>query len=168
MGREVELRTVNLVLRSFRSGDVDDSRAYRDDSEFARFLRHIPQPFTQQHAEEFVAVNMTEPWETLPTFAVVLDGHVIGTVNFKIDPAKRVAMIGYAIARAHWGRGLATEAATAALRWAVAEHDLVEIWASTDADNVRSRRVLEKLGMTLDPDAAGEVTYRVRRVSFQQ
>jgi RimJ/RimL family protein N-acetyltransferase len=161
MGREVELVTTRLVLRSFRTDDVEDARAYRDDREFARFLPHVPQPFTQKDAERFVETNMTEPWETLPTFAIVLDGRVIGTVNFEIDAANRVAMLGYAIARAHWGRGFALEAATAAVRWAFAEHELVEIWASTDADHVRSRRVLEKLGMTLDPSGTRDVRYRL-------
>src|SRR3569623_3690384 len=128
-----------------------------------------PQPFTRADAEAFVAVNMTDPWETLPTFAIVLDGHVIGTVNLEIDPASRTAMIGYAIARSHWGRGLAAEAARAAIAWAFAEHDLDEIWASTHVDHVQSRRVMEKLGMTFDPamtgqrGAAGDVVYRLRR-----
>ena len=148
MGRELEIGTARLLLRSFRRTDVDDALAYRDDPEFARFLPHVPQPFTRADAEAFVAVNMTEPWETLPTFAIVLDDRVVGTVNFDIDPAARSAMLGYAIARAHWGRGIAVEAATAALEWAFTEHDLTEIWASTNVDHVRSRRVLEKLGMT--------------------
>jgi len=159
----MELRTANVVLRRFRESDVDDALAYRNDPEFARFLPHIPQPFTRADAERFVATNRTEPWDTLPTFAIVLDHHVIGTVNFEIDPATHVAMIGYAIARAHWGRGLATEAARAALEWAFAEHDLVEVWASTDAANVRSRRVLEKLGMTPGPGDTREVRYSIRR-----
>jgi ribosomal-protein-alanine N-acetyltransferase len=150
MGRDIVLRTPRLVLRSFRATDVDDALAYRNDPEFARFLRHIPQPFTRADAEAFVAVNMTEPWETLLTFAVVLADHVIGTVNFNIDPAKRRAMLGYAIARAHWGRGIAVEAASAALEWVCAEHELAEIWASTDPAHTRSRRVLEKLGLTFD------------------
>jgi ribosomal-protein-alanine N-acetyltransferase len=157
----VELRTARLNLRRFRASDVDDALAYRDDPEFARYLPHIPQPFTRAHAEAFVETNMTEPWDTLPTFAVVLDEHVIGTVNFHIDPVTRVAMIGYAIARAQWGRGLATEAAVAAMRWAIDEHALVEIWASTQVENVRSRRVLEKLGMALERVDAAEVRYHL-------
>jgi ribosomal-protein-alanine N-acetyltransferase len=156
----VELRTARLVLRRFQAGDVADSLAYRDDPEFARFLPHIPQPFTQAHAEEFVRVNMTEPWDTLPTFAVVHEGRVIGTVNFEI--AGQVAMIGYALARAHWGRGLATEAARAGIEWLLAEHDLVELWASTQVGNLGSRRVLEKLGMTLDSETADKVRYSMR------
>ena len=163
MGREIEIPTARLLLRSFRETDVEDALAYRDDPEFARFLPHVPQPFTRAHAEAFVATNMTEPWETLPTFAVVLDDRVIGTVNFNVDPVKRTAMLGYAIARAHWGRGLAVEAAAAAIAWAFAEHDLVEIWASTREAHVQSRRVMEKLGMVFDRSDEHEVFYRLRR-----
>lgn len=106
---------------------------------------------------------MTEPWETLPTFAVVLDDQVIGTVNFNIEPEIRRAMLGYAIARAHWGRGITVEAAAAAIEWAFAEHGLVEIWASTNVVHVRSRRVLEKLGMEFERATKYEAFYRVRR-----
>jgi ribosomal-protein-alanine N-acetyltransferase len=80
-----------------------------------------------------------------------------------IDPTTRVAMLGSAIARAQWGRGLATEAARAVLAWAFAEHDLVEIWASTQVDNVRSQRVMVKLGMELDPSDTREVRYTIHR-----
>jgi ribosomal-protein-alanine N-acetyltransferase len=163
VGREIEIKTARLVLRSFRATDVDDALAYRDDPEFARFLPHIPQPFTRADAEAFVAVNMTEPWETLPTFAVVLDNRVIGTVNLEIDPANRTAMIGYAIARAHWGRGITVEAATAAIAWALAEHRLDEIWASTQVHHVQSRRVMEKLGMVYDRTDDNQVVYRLRQ-----
>jgi ribosomal-protein-alanine N-acetyltransferase len=156
------LRTTNLLLRAFQAADVDDALAYRNDREFARFLPHIPQPFTRTDAEAFVTVNMTEPWETLPTFAVVLEGCVIGTVNFEIDPDARTAMLGYAISRAHWGRGLATEAATEALHWVCTAHELVEIWASTDRDNIGSRRVMEKLGMTLVSYSERDVRYHLR------
>ena len=147
MARPTELRTDRLHLRPFRAGDVDDALAYRDDPEFARFLPHVPSPFTRADAEAFVARNMAEPWETSPVFAVVLDGTVIGTLNLEIEPAKRAAMLGYAIGRRWWGRGLATEAARAAMAWAVAAHPLSRVWASSDVRNVRSHRVLEKLGM---------------------
>src|SRR4051812_29819128 len=164
MTAPILLRTERLTLRPFQDSDVEDALAYRDDPEFARFLPHIPQPFTRTDAEAFVETNMTEPWETLPTFAVVLDDQVIGTVNFNIDePRLRRAMLGYAIARAHWGRGIAVEAASAAMEWAFVEHGLLEIWASTNIAHVRSRGVLEKLGMEFDRATAHEVFYRVRR-----
>jgi [ribosomal protein S5]-alanine N-acetyltransferase len=170
--RGIELRTERLLLRPFCESDVDDALAYRNDPEFARFLPHIPQPFTRAHAEAFVNINMTEPWDTMPTFAVVLDSRLIGTVNLEIDPASRTAMLGYAIARAHWGQGIAVEAATAAIAWALADvvHDLTEIWASTDPAHIRSRRVMAKLGMSFDPLRSDDrkVVYRMRRLTAER
>lgn len=147
MTRPTEVQTDRLRLRPFRGDDVADALAYRDDPEFARFLPHVPQPFTWGDAEVFVARNMAESWETSPVFAVVLGGTVIGTVNFEVDRAGRAAMLGYALGRRWWGCGFATEAARAGMVWAVGAYGLVRVWASTDARNVRSRRVLEKLGM---------------------
>src|SRR5882757_1767936 len=147
MAARIELHTERLVLRPFQTGDVADALAYRDDEEFARFLSHIPQPFTRQDAEAFVRVNMSEPWDKSPTFAVVLDGKVIGTVNLEVNPETLTAMLGYAIGRAWWGQGIATEAAAAAMAWAIEAFGLARIWASTDVRHLKSRRVLEKLGM---------------------
>jgi len=141
------LRTDRLVLRPFQDGDVADALSYRDDREFARFLPHIPQPFTRSDAQTFVTQNMAEPWNQSPTFAVVLDGTLIGTVNFEVEAETRTAMLGYAIGRAWWGKGIATEAARVAMAWAIEAFGLIRIWAATDTRNLRSRRVLEKLGM---------------------
>jgi len=152
MALRTEIQTERLLLRPFQVGDVDDALAYRNDNEFARFLPHIPQPFTRADAEAFVAVNTSEPWDRSPTFAVVLRGRVIGTVNFEVNREKREAMLGYAIGRAWWGQGIATEAARAAMGWAIETFDIVRIWASTDPGNVRSMRVMEKLGMAREPD----------------
>src|SRR5882724_11327994 len=114
-----EIQTERLLLRPFEAGDVADALAYRDDAEFARFLAHIPRPFTPRDAEVFVALNMSEPWQTSPTFAVVLRGTVIGTVNLEVDAEARTAMLGYAIGRAWWGRGIATEATRATMKWSI-------------------------------------------------
>ena len=152
----IELRTERLRLRPFRAGDVDDTLAYRDDREFARFLPHIPQPFTREDAEKHVALNLSEPWDQSPTFAVVLHNTVIGTVNLELDADKRSAMLGYAIGRVWWRQGFATEAARAVMTWGIEVFGLQRIWASTDARNVRSLRVLQKLGLRRDSIRVGD------------
>ncbi len=53
---------------------------------------------------------------------------------------------GYTLARSSWGRGLATEAATACLRYAFEKLRLPELFASVDSRNTASQRVLEKIG----------------------
>jgi RimJ/RimL family protein N-acetyltransferase len=150
------LCTQRLVLRPFEPDDVDDALSYRDDAEFARFLSHIPQPFTRRHAEAFVALNMAEPWDRSPTFAVVLGGRVIGTVNLEVNTAARTAMLGYAIGRQWWGQGIAAEAARAVTTWGIGAFGLWRIWASTDVRHLRSQRVLEKLGLRREAVRLGD------------
>ena len=156
MSAPTVLHTERLLLRPFQDSDVEDALSYRDDREFAQFLPRIPQPFTRADAEAFVTLNMSESWDRSPTFAVVLDRTLIGTVNFEVDVDTRTAMLGYAIGRAWWGRGIATEAARAAMAWAIEMFSLVRIWASTDARHVRSRAVLEKLGMQCEALRVGD------------
>jgi RimJ/RimL family protein N-acetyltransferase len=59
--------------------------------------------------------------------------------------------VGWRFATSAWGRGYATEAARAALQYGVEKLGWDEIVAFTAAINQRSRRVMERLGMTYDP-----------------
>ena len=59
--------------------------------------------------------------------------------------------IGWRLVSDHWGRGLATEAARAVLRHGFEALRMREIVSFTVPGNVRSRRVMEKIGMTRDP-----------------
>jgi ribosomal-protein-alanine N-acetyltransferase len=56
------------------------------------------------------------------------------------------------IAREHWGRGYATEAARATLREGFEMHGLDEILSFAATTNIRSQRVMEKIGMTRSPE----------------
>jgi RimJ/RimL family protein N-acetyltransferase len=59
--------------------------------------------------------------------------------------------IGWRLSAAHWGRGLATEAAAAVVRHAFDSLGLDALVSFTVPANLRSRRVMEKIGMTRDP-----------------
>jgi RimJ/RimL family protein N-acetyltransferase len=67
--------------------------------------------------------------------------------------------IGWRLSAEYWGRGYATEGAKAALSFGFDELQLVEIVSYTVPDNVRSRRVMERIGMT--HDAAGDFDHPV-------
>lgn len=60
--------------------------------------------------------------------------------------------IGWRLAREHWGRGYAAEAAWAAARFGFERLGLAEIVSFTAQGNHRSRRVMERIGMTRSPD----------------
>jgi len=57
--------------------------------------------------------------------------------------------LGYKLARGFWGQGLAAEAAQACLNWALAERP-ERVVAIVDPANIRSARILSKIGMVRD------------------
>lgn len=140
-----ELRTERLLLRPFRSGDVDDVFAYASNPDWARYLP-VPDPYTRRHAEEFVAGCILVDGEKRFEWAVVHDGRVSGGLSLTIR-RPGVAELGYSIARPLWGKGLTTEAASAVIAHAFEELGLARIQAFADIRNAASWRVMEKLGM---------------------
>lgn len=64
-----------------------------------------------------------------------------------LDPESRVASIGYFVDRHLWGRGYAVQMVLALLKFGFVEEGLHRIWASCDAENAASRKVLEKAGL---------------------
>jgi ribosomal-protein-alanine N-acetyltransferase len=86
--------------------------------------------------------------------------------------------VGWRLASAHWGNGYATEAARAALRFGFVDIGLEEIVSFTVPQNIRSRRVMERIGLVRDragdfdhprvdpvayPHLAPHVLYRLSR-----
>jgi [ribosomal protein S5]-alanine N-acetyltransferase len=81
---------------------------------------------------------------------------LVGWGGFKGPPQKGVVEIGYEIAEARQGRGLATAAARAMVAEALADERVTTVIAHTLAERNASNRVLEKIGFRFD----GEVTQR--------
>jgi ribosomal-protein-alanine N-acetyltransferase len=124
----------------------------------AEVMRYFPSTMTAAETESLAR----EIWRAIAEqgwglWAVeVVDGpRFIGFVGLNeihfqahFTPAVEV---GWRLAREHWGRGYATEAARAAVEFGFNELELPEIVAMTALKNAPSRRVMERLGMTTDP-----------------
>ncbi len=75
------------------------------------------------------------------------------TMNFAVPSVTQPAVeIGWRLSRMHWGKGLATEGARGAIRFAFAKLQLRELVVITVPANLRSRRVMEKIGMKHLPE----------------
>ncbi|MGZ4430640.1 MAG: GNAT family N-acetyltransferase [Gaiellales bacterium] len=81
-------------------------------------------------------------------FLIEADRHPVGTLSVSnvVRGAARSADLGYFVAQAWNGRGIATRAVREACRWAFGEGDLHRLQAGTLLDNVASQRVLERNG----------------------
>jgi len=148
----LELDTQRLTLRPFRETDVDEIWPIVSDPEFPKLMswnahrdRGETLAFIRGHAES-LANNEGVVW------ALEHEGHVVGCVGlhgvkfqvaaWRIDRAE----LGYWIAPAHAGNGLATEAAQAVVRYGFEIIGLHKVTVGCVAQNAASRHVIEKLG----------------------
>ena len=140
-------RTERLLLRP---GWAEDAAALAQaiaDEQIVRNLARAPWPYRLCDAEAFLKAPQ-DP--VLPSFLLFARTgaapELVGSCALARLPSGAVEM-GYWIARAHWSRGYATEAATQLI--AIARTlELPQLEASHFIDNPASGRVLEKLGFT--------------------
>lgn len=137
-------RSERLLLRPPWPEDWQDVHHALADEGVVRNLARAPWPYTHENAQDFCNAAF-DP--CAPRFLVTLaaNAQLIGCIG--IDPSGEdgEAELGYWIARDHWGRGYATEAARAALD--IAETiGVASIGAGHFVDNPASGRVLRKVG----------------------
>jgi RimJ/RimL family protein N-acetyltransferase len=138
------IRSERLFLRPSWPEDAQDLQGAIAHEAVVRNLARAPWPYTHDHAREFVSRPQDH---RLPNFLVTLPGaggsQIIGGVGLHGDGAS--VELGYWLTPEAWGRGYATEAASAVLRLArTLGHR--RIGAYHFLDNPGSGRVLEKLG----------------------
>ncbi|MBV9425031.1 MAG: GNAT family N-acetyltransferase [Solirubrobacterales bacterium] len=168
----VPIETRRLLLRPFTPGDIEQIHyiysdpavwTHIDGVEASRSLtetrRRVDRFITcqRQHGYSFWAVREKRTGE------LVGDGGLIPRVwrGPEIE-------LGYRFARSHWGQGFATEVATAWLSAAFEHLELERIVAVARADHLASRRVMERIGMTLEAFEGADVVYAIRRATPHQ
>ena len=151
----VTLRTERLLLRPWRDPDLAPFAAMSADPEIMEFLLPLAEP----GACAVWAARLEAHWREhgFGRWVVEIPGEAsfAGVVGLAWIPYEAhftpAVEIAWRLARAYWGRGYATEAARAALDYGFDQLGLAEIVAVTVPANQRSRRVMERLGMTRDP-----------------
>ena len=98
--------------------------------------------------------------QRLHEFAIELDGAHIGAAGIFLDENGQGGSLGWIIHKAHWGKGYAAEAAQAVIRFAQDTLQVRVFSARCDERNGASRRVMEKLGMTLESKTTGRGRYK--------
>ena len=144
------LRTQRLVLRRLRADDLDALAAVFGDPEVMRHVGSRRQAWTRQ--EMRAALDRAEAhWRErgFGPLAVVerAAGALIGEGGLQLLEDGPDIELTYTLARVFWGRGYATEAATALLGWGFEGLRLERIVGVAYPENVASQRVLEKVGM---------------------
>ena len=149
------LQTERLVLRQWCSADLEPLSRMNADPIVMEYFQSVLIPEESnallQRAYNHIEEHGWGKW------AVVLKetGEFIGRigleeVDFHSSFSPNIEL-GYRLAFEHWGKGYASEGASAVLKYGFNYLNLNEIVAFTPVRNLRSQRVMERIGMHHDP-----------------
>ena len=148
-----ELTTPRLTLRRMMVVDYEDMYEYACRQDVTKYLTWRPHP-DREYTREYLqylgnryAAGMFYDW------AVIYepDCKMVGTCGFtSFNCSSDSAEVGYVLNPEYWGKGIATEALTRVLEFGFEELGLHRIEAKFIQENERSRRVMEKVGMTFE------------------
>ena len=148
-----QLETDRLILRRMLQSDAEDMYDYAHRSDVTRHLTWDPHPNLLYTREYLAYVSAHYAAGDFYDWAVIdrESGRMIGTCGFtRFHCEADCAEIGYVIHPAFWGRGIATEAVGAVIRFGFQRLDLNRIEAKFMEGTEASRRVMEKNGMTFE------------------
>ena len=151
---QVLLETERLVLRRFTEADADCLFDLDNDPEVMRFINGGT-PTPRDVIQNDILPGFLYYDECFPGYGVWAaienaTGGFLGWLSFRpAESAPNEAILGYRFRKDAWGKGYATEGARALIRRGFSELGVQRVVATTYEDNLASRRVMEKLGMTL-------------------
>lgn len=150
-----EIRTSRLLLRAWRDEDLAPFAALNADP---AVMEHFPAPLTRAESDALAAkIRDALARDGFGLWAVEVPGVAsfagfVGLARPTFEaPFTPCVEVGWRLAASCWGRGYATEGARAALDVAFGELRLDEVLSFTSPANVRSRAVMERIGMTRSP-----------------
>jgi ribosomal-protein-alanine N-acetyltransferase len=159
------IETARLVLRAITPDDRAAVFENYSDPDVARWF--FDQPYTRiEQADQIIRrfIERTTEGAGL-AWAIVLvgGGDLIGTCSYEHFDGDLTGEIGFDLGKKHWGHGYMTEALGSIVDHGFSVLGLVKIRADTYSDNLRARRVLEKLGFSVDSIGEDSHCYTLKR-----
>ena len=152
------IETSRLILRRFTPEDAADNYRIYTDPENMRFMGRRPDSveFERYHIRKHIADYYDRHGFGLWALVLKEDGRLIGRCGLLYQQVEgtREAEVSYLVDRHYRGRGLATEAARAAVKLGFGRYGFPRIVALIHPENVASARVAEKLGMKHERDVS--------------
>ena len=125
----------------------------------ADVMRYYPAPWSREQSDAFAYRVMRLIDEREWGFWAVEErasGRFIGFVGLPVPsdklPFSPCVEVGWRLAKSYWGLGYATEAAQSAIAFGFQQLHLAEVVAFTAITNLKSRAVMERLGMQFDSE----------------
>jgi [ribosomal protein S5]-alanine N-acetyltransferase len=149
MKQQPTLRTERLVLRPFTLDDAPAVQRLCSEYEIALNTLMIPYPYPEGLAEQWIATHQDDFEDDRILHFALDDGQLVGAMAL-IFKGDAIAELGYWIGKPFWGRGYASEAACAVVRYGFETCGLNRIFAMHFSRNPASGHVLRNAGMTYE------------------
>ena len=151
-GVKIVLETPRLLLREFTPADANALETVLGDPVT---MQYYPAAFDRKGIEEWIGKNIGRyQRDGHGLWALMLkdSGELIGDCGCTLQEVEGMNQIevGYHVRRDLWGRGYATEAARACMEYAFAQLGAARVISMIRPENLQSRRVAEKNGMTCE------------------
>jgi RimJ/RimL family protein N-acetyltransferase len=151
------LTTARLSLRRWRPSDREPFQALNADP---RVMEFFPSTLTPEETDALID-HIEQHFEShgfgIYAAELVQTGEFIGFIGLNIPrfdaPFMPAVEIGWRLAHAHWGQGLATEGARAVVQHAFQALNFPSLVSFTTAANLRSRSVMQNIALVHDPAA---------------
>ncbi len=143
----VEINTERLKLRAFRIEDAEDIyHGWTSDESVAKYTSWYAHSSIEE-TKGYIGYILAQDKHTSYNWIIEHSGKAIGSINVcSADDYLGIVGIAYALSYESWGKGYITEASKAVAKF-LFELGYRKIIAGCDAENVGSKRVLEKIGM---------------------
>ena len=152
---QIFLETERLVLRRFTEADVDNLFDLDQDPAVMRFING-GKPTPREVIQNEILPRLLQYHERYPAcgrWAAIekSTGAFLGWFGFRLPEGGNAGDVelGYRLRKAAWGKGYATEGSRALIRKGFTELGVQRVFAQTMTVNRASRRVMEKVGLTL-------------------
>jgi [ribosomal protein S5]-alanine N-acetyltransferase len=147
----MEILFEGITLRPWSLDDANALAEIANNRKIADQLQDLfPFPYARKDAKKWLKSII--PIDPPRNFAIIVDSTIVGNIGIlpKEDIHRINAEIGYFLSEKYWGKGIAPKAVKALTSYAFSNFDIVRVYAETFADNIRSRRTLEKAGFILE------------------
>jgi RimJ/RimL family protein N-acetyltransferase len=141
------LVTDRLILRPPQQGDAELIALYLNDLDVAGNLARVPFPYYLSDAWAWLRTQRADLTPHTVNFAIELAGvGYVGHIGYQ--PMGKDAVIGYWLGKPHWGQGIMSEAAPAAIDWYFGATDAPALYSGVFHFNAASLAIQRRLGFT--------------------
>jgi len=142
---------MDIKLRKWNEADLNSLVKYANNWNVAKWLTNgFPHPYTQEDGKAYLSMIAND--NPTKVFAIEVNEDAVGSIGIfpQSDLHEKSAEMGYWLAEEFWGQGIMPKAIQEIVEYGFRTFDIVRIFARPFSTNLKSQRVLEKVGFKLE------------------